>query len=78
MFYATGFNNSSPSQMASYKTLLATPAKPAPSAFVSTSINFEKRVLRKMKSVVRENKTQFRSVSALANFHLAKALGLDL
>ena len=54
----------------------AAPAKN--SAFVSTSINFEKRVLRKMKSVVRENKTQFRSVSALANYHLAKALGLDL
>lgn len=55
------------------------PSAPAKnSAFVSTSINFEKRVLRKMKSVVRENKTQFRSVSALANYHLAKALGLDL
>lgn len=48
------------------------------SAFVSTSINWEKRVLRKMKATVRDNPLQFRSVSALANVHMAKALGLDL
>jgi hypothetical protein len=51
---------------------------PNPSAYLSTSINFERRVLKKMKAVVRDHRHQFRSVSALANVHLAKALGLDL
>ena len=54
-------------------------AKPTkPSAYFSTSINFERRVLKKMKAVVRDNPLQFRSVSALANVHLAKVLGLGL
>lgn len=48
------------------------------SAYLTTSINFERRVLKKMKAVVRDNPLRFRSVSALANLHLAKALGLDL
>ena len=55
---------------------LTAPATPTPSHYVSTSINLEKRVLRKAKSVVKTNR-QFRSVSALCNFHLAKGLGLD-
>lgn len=49
-----------------------------PCSYSTTSINFERRILKKMKAVVREHPLQFRSVSALTNLHLAKSLGLDL
>jgi hypothetical protein len=48
------------------------------SKYRSTSLNLEKRVLRKAKSTVRLSKGQFRSVSALFNYHMARVLGLDL
>lgn len=52
-------------------------AKSKPTAsYLTTSINFERRILKKMKAVVREHPLQFRSVSALTNLHLAKALGV--
>ena len=47
-----------------------------PCSYSTTSINFERRILKKMKAVVRENPLQFRSVSALTNLHLAKSLGV--
>ena len=54
-------------------------AKSQPTAvYLTTSINFERRILKKMKAVVRENPLQFRSVSALTNLHLAKSLGVKL
>jgi hypothetical protein len=79
----TGFNNSQriagPSVSFTFMSNTTDSVKsPKPSAYLSTSINFERRVLKKMKAVVRDNPLQFRSVSALANVHLAKALGLDL
>ena len=49
-----------------------------PCSYSATSINFERRILKKMKAVVRENPLQFRSVSALTNLHLAKSLGVKL
>ncbi len=48
------------------------------SPYKTTSLNLEKRVLRKLKARRKELGTQFRSTSALANHLLAKALGLDL
>ena len=52
-------------------------AKSKPTAvYLTTSVNFERRILKKMKAVVREYPLQFRSVSALTNLHLAKALGV--
>ena len=47
-----------------------------PCSYSTTSINIERRILKKMKEVVRDNPLQFRSVSALTNLHLAKALGV--
>lgn len=49
-----------------------------PSKYQSTSLNYERRVLRALKARQKEQSTQFRSVSALANYLLAKGLGLDL
>jgi hypothetical protein len=46
------------------------------SQFVTCSVNLERRVWKKMKAAVRDNR-QFRSVSAYANYQLAKALGLE-
>jgi hypothetical protein len=75
LFYATGFNNSTTSDMTKTAPKTGEPAaEKSASEFVSTSVNFEKRVLRKLKARVRDNPRQFRSVSALVNFHLAKAL----
>jgi hypothetical protein len=48
------------------------------SLYVTTSINLERRVLRKLKARRNAARSQYRSVSALANHLLAKALGLDL
>jgi len=75
LFYATGFNNSTTSDMTKTAPKTGEPAaEKTASDFVTTSINFEKRVLRKLRAHVRDNKRQFRSVSALVNYHLAKAL----
>ena len=43
----------------------------------STSLNLEKRLLKVAKAHLKTNR-QFRSVSALFNYHMARVLGLDL
>ena len=54
-----------------------TKAKSAlPPRFVTTSINFDAKVVAKAKEIVEAPGSQFRSVSALTNYYLARALGL--
>jgi hypothetical protein len=57
------------------KAVAATPPA-GPRDYTSATINFETSVLAAAKAEQRGKSRQFRSVSALVNFHMAQILGV--
>jgi hypothetical protein len=47
------------------------------SDYVSTSVNWEKRVLKKIKAARKKEKRKYRSVSAFVNAKMAEVLGME-